>query len=103
MYVPSRHLVLLIADRSLQQTAANVDQIREIEERIQSLGGILTYPVGDQDSGEKARREALRMFVPFPLRNNGASFNGVLHPQEVGRNYCKAGPAFQTTWGFEVP
>ena len=47
----------------MQQTAANADQVGEVEERIRSLGGILTYPVGDQDGEEKARRDILREFV----------------------------------------
>lgn len=49
----------------LQQTVANACQIKEVEERIQSLGGVLTFPVGDQDSEEKARREVLGKFVPL--------------------------------------
>ena len=53
----------MIADRFLQQTTANAEQIRDIEERVQSLAEILASPVGDQDSGEKARREALRKFA----------------------------------------
>ena len=62
----SPHRVLSVADRFLQQATANVEQIAEVEERIQSLGGILKYPVGGQDSEEKARREALRRCVlPF--------------------------------------
>jgi len=57
----------------LQQTTANAEQIREIEERVQSLAEALTSPVGDQDSGEKARREVLRKFV-FP--HQGALVHG---------------------------
>ena len=51
----------------MQQTIVNVEQIRDVEERIQSLSEILTSPVGDQDTGEKARRAALKMFVFPPL------------------------------------
>jgi hypothetical protein len=54
----------LIAYRCRQQTAANADQIAEVEKRIRSLGGILTCPVGDQGGEEKARRDDLRGFVP---------------------------------------
>lgn len=57
---------LSTADGFQQQTTANTDQIREVEERVQSLDEILTNPVDGQDSHEKARREALRRFVPFP-------------------------------------
>ena len=55
---------LLTTDRFLQQTAANAQQIRDIEERVESLAGVLTPPVSDEDNEEKARREALRRFVP---------------------------------------
>ena len=50
-------------DRFLQQTTDNGDQIREIEERVQSLQKLLESPVGNQDDGEKARRNALREYV----------------------------------------
>ena len=54
---------------------ANADQIRDLEERIQSLslGEALASPVGDQDSEENARREALRKFVPVPSSDIDAS------------------------------
>lgn len=72
---------LFIADRSLQQTAANADQVGEIEERIQSPGRILAYPVHDQDSDELTRREALREFALPPLRGSDTSFNRVIRLQ----------------------
>ena len=62
MQVSPRHLVQMIADQFTQQTTANADQIREIEERIQSLG-VLAYPIDDEDNEEKARRDTLRRFV----------------------------------------
>ena len=71
MWVLPQHLIPLIADRFLQQTAANADQIRELEERIRSMGGILAFPVSDKDSEERARREALRRFV-LPLGDTPA-------------------------------
>lgn len=40
-----------------------VDQIREIEGRVQSLKMVLESPVGDRDSEEKVRRDALIKFV----------------------------------------
>ena len=46
--------------------AANGDQIKDIEDRIQSFGEILSSPVGDRDSEEKARREILRKSVFYP-------------------------------------
>ena len=46
--------------------AANAEQVRDIEERVQSLGEVLASPVREQDDGEKARREDLRKCVlPF--------------------------------------
>jgi hypothetical protein len=62
----------LTADRFPQQTAANTEQIRDIEERIQSLAEVLASPMNDQDSEEKARRKALRKFVP--LRSEMSSY-----------------------------
>ena len=44
---------------------ANAKQIEDIEERIQTLAEVLTYPVDGLDSEERARREALRKFVCF--------------------------------------
>ena len=60
---PLQISVLLTADLFLQQTVANAEQIRDIEERVQSLADVLASPVNDQDSGEKARRETLRKYV----------------------------------------
>ena len=51
---------------ALQQTADNADQIKEIEERVQSLGEVLASPVGVRDDAEKARRNALRKLVISP-------------------------------------
>ena len=62
MCVMSKHLVSLTAHCALQQTIANVGQIKDIEERIQSLEA-LASPVGEQDVEEKARREVLRKYV----------------------------------------
>ena len=64
MYIALRYSALLTADRFPQQTAANTQRIREIEERVESLAGVLASPICDEDSEEKARREALRRFVP---------------------------------------
>lgn len=86
---PLQASVLLTADRFLQQTAANAEQIREIEERLQSLADVFASPVNDQDSGEKARRETLRKYVLF----NEASVhysNYINYPQKVGWGCRKA-------------
>ena len=49
--------------------AANAEQIRDIEERVQSLGKVLASPVREQDGEEKARREDLRKCgLPFERR-----------------------------------
>ena len=63
MYGALKYPALLTADRFLQQTTANAQQIRDIEERVQSLSGVLASPICDEDSEEKGRREALRRFV----------------------------------------
>ena len=59
-----KYLVLLIADHFLQQTAADVQHIKDIEEGVQSFAGVLTPSVCDENDEEKARGEALRRFVP---------------------------------------
>jgi hypothetical protein len=92
----------LIADCSLQQTNANEDEMKKVEQRIQSLGGILTYPIGDKDREEKMRREALMRFV-LPLRDSDTPFNRAVYPQEVGWDYCETRTTFRTNWDFEVP
>ena len=46
-----------------QQTSDNVEGVKEIERRVQSLSGVLASPVGKDDHAEKARREELRRFV----------------------------------------
>lgn len=78
----------MFAKRLLQTTTANIDQIREIERRVRSLDGVLTRPVGDQDSEEKARREALREFVLPPSSDVGALLT--LFHKGVGRNCGEA-------------
>lgn len=45
------------------QTTANVEQIRDIQEMVQSLAETLASTMGDQDDGEKVWREGLREFV----------------------------------------
>jgi hypothetical protein len=57
----------------LQQTTANADRIRDVEQRIQSPGEIVKYPVGDRDNDEKARRKAFKRFVLPPLRHIAVS------------------------------
>ena len=60
---PANTLVPSATHRFWQQTAANTDQIGEIGNRVESLCEVLESPVDDEDSEEKARREALRRFV----------------------------------------
>lgn len=64
----SEYLPILIADRFLQQTTANTKQIKDIEERVESLRGVLTAPASDQDNEERTRRDVLRQFV-FHIQN----------------------------------
>ena len=47
-----------------QQTSDNVDTMKEIERRVQSLSGVLASPVSEGDYAEKGRRLMLQMFVP---------------------------------------
>ena len=62
----SHRIALQTANRVLQQTIANAEQIKDIEARVESLSGILTLPVGDRDAEEKGRRESLKRFALPP-------------------------------------
>ena len=88
---------------ALQQTADNADQIKEIEERVQSLGEVLASPVGVRDDAEKARRNALRKLVISPLDKHWHFLNISLgYPQEVRQDNGEARAAFRTTWDREI-
>jgi hypothetical protein len=65
-----KYLIQSAAYRSLQQTTANADQIIDIQRRVQSLSEVLASPVFDQDSDEKARRDALRKLVLHPWKDS---------------------------------
>ena len=47
----------------LQQASDNVEGVKEIERRVQSLSGVLASPVSENDYAEKGRRAELRRFV----------------------------------------
>ena len=85
----------MIADSSLQQTTANADQIKEVEERVQSLGGILAYPVGDQDREEKARRDTLKRFVLPHSRDTGNHSAVLFIRRKLAKVIAKLGPLSQ--------
>ena len=48
---------------SPQQTSDNMESVKEIEQRVQSLSGVLTSPVSEDDYAEKVRRVELRRYV----------------------------------------
>ena len=48
----------------LQQTSDNMEGVKEIERRVQSLSGVLASPVSENDCAEKARRMELRRYGP---------------------------------------
>ena len=98
----AQHLTMFTTDRSIQQTTANADLIRGVEERIQSLCGILAYPVDDQDREEKARREILRKFV-FSLQEQRVGLSSHRFSQEVSWSHRKAQTTFRTKWNYKVP
>ena len=83
---------ILTADRFLQQTAANAQQIRDIEKRVESLAGVLTPPVSDEDNDEKARREALRRFVPQHSETPSHSSLTSLFDRKLAGIIVKLGP-----------
>lgn len=85
-----KRCLLSTINRTLKQTAANAEQIKDVEERVQSLGEVLASPVGDRDTEEKARRETLRRFVFRFARNVSISLNRVFGPQEVGWDRSQA-------------
>lgn len=47
----------------LQRTADNAGAVKDIDQRVRSLAGLLAAPVGEDDYAEKARRMELRRFV----------------------------------------
>ena len=93
----------LTANHTLQQTTANMEQIKDTEERIQSLSEILTSPVDDQDTNEKARRAALRKFVLLLFKLHEQSSEPVGFTQDVGGDCCQARATLRTTCIFKVP
>ena len=78
---------------TLQQTADNADQIKEIEERVQSLGEVLASPVGVRDDAEKARRNALRKLVISPFDKHQHFLNiSLAIRRKLDRIMAKLGP-----------
>lgn len=61
-FLRTEHLLILCLF-PLQQTADNMDQVKEIEQRVQSLSSVLASPVGEDDHAEKGRRAELQRFV----------------------------------------
>ena len=99
---PPQTPFLLTIDRFLQQTAANADRIRDIEERVRSLDEVLTSLVGDQDKEEMARRGALRKFARVWFRSASTYLNQIGYSQEVGWYHCQAQTAVRAPWTREV-
>ena len=92
----------LTADRILQRTTANVEQIKDIEERIQSLGEMLRSPIGDWDAEENARRTALRRFM-FLLQETLKHLSLIGRLQEVGWGCCQTQATIRAKRACEVP
>ena len=66
--------LLILACSPLQQTSDNVEGVKEIERRVQSLSGVLASPVSEDDYAEKGRRVELRRFVSVRV------YDGLLIP-----------------------
>jgi hypothetical protein len=96
-----KHLVLLTTDRFLQQTTANAEQIRDIEERVQSLVRY-SHPRWVTRTVKRRRGERLYGSSYPPQETLGTSLNRIDYSQEVGWDYCKARTAVRTTWACEV-
>ena len=58
----TRHL-LILCRCPLQQTSDNAEKVKEIEQRVHSLSGVLATPVSEDDYAEKTRRIVLWRFV----------------------------------------
>jgi len=58
----TKHL-LIFRPSPLQQTLENIDGVKGIERRVQSLSGVLASPVSEDDYAEKGRRAELRRSV----------------------------------------
>ena len=68
-----------------QQTSDNAEMVKDIEQRVQSLSGVLAAPVSEDDHTEKWRRMELRRFVPAQMHVT------LLTPsQEARGGYCEA-------------
>ena len=50
-----------------QQTSDNAEMVKDIEQRVQSLSGVLAAPVSEDDHAEKWRRMELRRYVPAQM------------------------------------
>ena len=55
--------ILILHPFPLQQTSDNVDGVKGIKRRVQSLSSVLASPVGEDDYTEKGRRAELRRSV----------------------------------------
>ena len=67
----------------LQQTSDNVEGVKEIERRVQSLSGMLVSPVSEDDRAEKGRRIELQRFVLIRMY-----ISLLIPPQEARGGYC---------------
>lgn len=56
-------LSLTITCLLFQQTSDNLKSVKEVEQRVESLSGMLASPLGDDDDVEKGRRVELWRFV----------------------------------------
>jgi hypothetical protein len=52
----------------LQRAVDNAEVVKDIEQRVHSLSGVLTAPVGKDDHTEKARRAGLQRLVLLVTR-----------------------------------
>jgi len=69
---PEHLLILILYLFPLQQTSNNVEMVKEVERRVQTLSGALASPISEDDHAEKGRRTELRVmiftvFPPFSL------------------------------------
>ena len=98
--VPSlraKRLLTLRLFPGAQQTTNNTDSVKEIEQRVQSLSGVLASPLSVDDYAERGRRVELQRFVLvrlhtgllIPLSGSSKGLSGSLNRSLT--NMCSLG------------
>ena len=96
-FLRAKHLLTRCLFPGAQQTTNNTDSVKEIEQRVQSLSGVLASPVSEDDYAERGRRVELQRFVLvwlhisllIPLPGSSKGLSGSLNHSLT--NMCSLG------------